>query len=83
MTIRTRQTITEELLKLMTETYGAPDDITAETSYDSLDLDSLVLVEVAVALSSRYDVFVSEAEMTEAATIAGTVAMLEAKGVKA
>ncbi|GAA1880988.1 acyl carrier protein [Asanoa iriomotensis] len=83
MSTRTRQTLTDDLLKLMTDQYGAPDDITAETSYDSLDLDSLVMVEVAVALSGRYDVFVTEEEMRDAATIAGTVAMLEAKGVQA
>jgi acyl carrier protein len=83
MSTRTRQTLTDELVKLMIDQYGAPADINAETSYESLDLDSLVMVEVAVALSSRYDVFVTEDEMRAAATIADTVAMLEAKGVRA
>ncbi|GAA4444140.1 phosphopantetheine-binding protein [Phytohabitans houttuyneae] len=82
MTTRT-QTLTDQLLKLMTCEYGAPEGTTADTSFDLLDLDSLVLVEVAVALTGRYGVDVTEEDMHEAGNIAGTVAMLEAKGVQA
>ncbi|BCB91787.1 acyl carrier protein [Phytohabitans suffuscus] len=77
------QTLTDQLLKMMTVQYGAPEDITAGTSFDALDLDSLVIVEVAVALTGRYGVDVTEEELHEAGDIAGTVALLEAKGVRA
>jgi acyl carrier protein len=77
------QTLTDQLLNLITSKYAAPKDITAETSFELLDLDSLVLVEVAVALSGRYDITVTDDELREAGNIAGTVALLEAKGVQA
>jgi acyl carrier protein len=76
------QTLTEHLLNLLTSKYAAPEDTTAETSFELLDFDSLVLVEVAVALSSRYDIHVTDDELRDAGNIAGTVALLEAKGVQ-
>jgi acyl carrier protein len=76
------QTLTDQLLNLLTSKYAAPKDTTAETSFELLDLDSLVLVEVAVALSGRYDITVTDEELREAGSIAGTVALLEAKGVR-
>jgi acyl carrier protein len=77
------QTLTDQLLDLITSDYEAPEDTTAETSFELLDFDSLVLVEVAVALSGRYDITVTDEELQEAGNIAGTVALLEAKGVRA
>lgn len=77
------QTLTDQLLNLLTATYSAPEDTTAETPFELLGFDSLVLVEVAVALSGRYDITVTHEELDEAGTIAGTVALLEAKGVRA
>jgi acyl carrier protein len=76
------QTLTDQLLNLFVTKYEAPADTTAETSFDLLDLDSLVLVEVAVALSGRYTITVSHEELNDAGNIAGTVALLEAKGVQ-
>jgi len=75
-------TLTDQLLNLITSKYAAPEDTTAETSFELLDFDSLVLVEVAVALSGRYDITVTDQELHEAGNIAGTVALLEAKGVR-
>jgi len=82
MSTQTR-TLTGQLLDLIISKYAAPEDTTAETSFELLDFDSLVLVEVAVALSGRYDITVTDGELYEAGDIAGTVALLEAKGVRA
>jgi acyl carrier protein len=76
------QTLTDQLLNMLTTRYGAPEDTAADTSFELLDFDSLVLVEVAVALSSRYDINVSDDELRAAGNIAGTVALLESKGVQ-
>ena len=76
------QTLTDQLLDLITTKYAAQEDVTAETSFESLDFDSLVLVEVAVALSSRYGITVTDDELYEAGNVAGTAALLEAKGVQ-
>ena len=77
------QTLTDQLLTLITTKYGAPAGTTAQTPFERLDFDSLVLVEVAVALASRYHIGVSYEELHDAGTIAGTVALLESKGVRA
>jgi len=77
------QTLTDQLLDLIISKYEAPEGTTAETSFELLDFDSLVLVEVAVALSGRYAITVTDEELHEAGSIAGTVALLEAKGVRA
>lgn len=77
------QTLTDQLLALITARYAVPANTTADTSFDALDLDSLALVEVAVALSGRYDITVTDEELLVAGNIAGTVALLEAKGVQA
>jgi acyl carrier protein len=82
MNTRTR-TLTDHLLTLLTSKYYAPPEITAETPFDLMDLDSLVLVEVAVALTGRHHVTVTDEELRKAGTVAGTVALLEAKGVQA
>ncbi|MEN3310007.1 MAG: acyl carrier protein [Micromonosporaceae bacterium] len=76
------QTLTDQLLNLIVTKYEAPADTTAETSFDLLDFDSLVLVEVAVALSGWYNITVSHDELNDAGNIAGTVALLEGKGVQ-
>jgi acyl carrier protein len=82
MSTQTR-TLTEQLLNLIITKYAVPPETAAETPFDLIDLDSLVLVEVAVTLSGRYHVTVTDEELLEAGNIAGTVALLEAKGVRA
>ena len=77
------QTLTEQLLTLITTKYAAPPETTADTPFELIDFDSLVLVEVAVVLTGRYHVTVTDEELREAGTIAGAVALLEAKGVQA
>ena len=82
MTAQT-QTLTDQLRDLIVAKYGAPKDVTAETPFELLDFDSLTLIEVAVGLSGRYQIAVTGDELQEAGTIAGTVALLQAKGVRA
>lgn len=77
------QTLTDQLLDLIISKYAAPADTTAETSFELLDFDSLVLTEVAVALSGRYAITVTDEDLRKADNIAGTVALLETKGVRA
>lgn len=82
MTTQT-QTLADQLLELLTSEYEAPEGTTAETSFELLGFDSLVLVEVAVALSQRYDITVTDEELAEAGNVAGAVDLLETKGVRA
>lgn len=41
-------------------------NIDEDTTFDDLDLDSLVLVELAVVLSKKYGTLISEADMVDA-----------------
>ncbi|MGW1883999.1 acyl carrier protein [Streptomyces sp. NPDC001970] len=81
MTMQTRS-LADHLLDLLTSEYEAPEGTTAETSFELLGFDSLVLVEVAVAMSERFGVSVTDEELHEAGNIAGAVALLEAKGIQ-
>ncbi|MGW1491295.1 acyl carrier protein [Streptomyces sp. NPDC002402] len=83
MTTQTQQPLADQLLDLLASEYEAPEGTTAETSFELLGFDSLVLVEVAVALSQRYVITVTDEELQEAGNVAGTVELLEAKGVRA
>lgn len=79
---QTAQTLTDEIIDLLITEHGAPADITADTDFESLELDSLVLLEIAVVLSQRYDVVVADDELQEAGSVAGSIELLRAKGVQ-
>jgi len=79
---QTAQTLTDEIIDLLITEHGAPADITAETGFEALELDSLVLLEIAVVLSQRYDVVVADDELQEAGSVAGSIELLRAKGVQ-
>jgi len=58
--------------------------ITPETSLaDDLDIDSLTLIEVVVALEDRFDVLVPDDEWQRFATVGDIVNHLEGVGVGA
>jgi acyl carrier protein len=57
----------------------AEDEITAETTFDELGIDSLVLIEFAVALQKRFGVPVTDEEITAVASLGATAALVEAK----
>jgi len=76
--------IAEHIVEIMVEKYEIPAetlDITAE--FETMELDSLVLVELAVILQKHYGVSVDDWEIEAAKTIENTVAMLHDKGVPA
>ncbi|MET9545565.1 MULTISPECIES: acyl carrier protein [unclassified Streptomyces] len=82
MTTQT-QPLSDQLLDLLAAGYEAPEGTTSDTRFDLLGFDSLVLVEVAVDLTRRYGVQVTDEELQEAGTVAGTVELLRSKGVDA
>lgn len=81
MTTPVTATLADDLLAMLRDDYDAPPEISVESSYEDLDFDSLVLVEVAVALSQKYDIDVTDSEMMEVGTVAATIDLLRSKGV--
>ncbi|GAA4785958.1 acyl carrier protein [Streptomyces ziwulingensis] len=54
-------------------------EISGATDFESLEFDSLVLVELAVILTRDYGVEVTDEELAEAETIEATAALVNSK----
>jgi acyl carrier protein len=68
---------------LLVEKFGVPaDDVRPEATFEDLDLDSLDLVEFALAAEEELGVRISDEEAEDLQTVADTVALLESKGAK-
>ncbi|MCZ7459561.1 acyl carrier protein [Streptomyces sp. WMMC940] len=75
--------VAEVVLGILREKYEAPaDTTTADTEFDMLGFDSLVLVEVAVDLSSRFGIEISDEVLHEAGTTARAARVLVEAGAR-
>ena len=76
--------IADVIVKIMIEKLEIPaDKISFTAEYESLELDSLALVQLAVLLEKQYGVSVEDWEIAAEKTIANTVRLLHDKGVPA
>ncbi|MGM1065443.1 acyl carrier protein [Saccharothrix sp. Mg75] len=68
----------DEVIVILTDTIGVPTrDIGPDTTPDQVDLDSLALVELSVALEEKLGVAITERELKELPTV-GAIAELVA-----
>lgn len=68
---------------LLVEKFGVPaEDISPQATFEDLDLDSLDLVEFALAAEEEMGVRISDEEAEELETLEDTVKLLESKGAK-
>jgi acyl carrier protein len=74
--------LVDTVLALAVTKGEAPEDITPDTPFEDMDFDSLILVELAVALSNTFHVEVTDDELREAGTVAAAAALLADKGVQ-
>lgn len=73
--------IYDRVKNLLVDKFGVPaDDISPEATFEDLDLDSLDLVEFALAAEEDLGVRISDDEAADLKTLSDTVALLEAKG---
>lgn len=73
----------DRVKELLVDKFGVPaDDISPEATFDDLDLDSLDLVEFALAAEEDLGVRISDEEAEELETLGDAVSLLEAKGAK-
>jgi acyl carrier protein len=78
------ETIVTHLTELIAENYALPaQQLTPNTRFEELDLDSLVLIELTVLLSNRWGVALADGELRPDHSIAEVAALLSAKGVPA
>ena len=74
----------DRVASLLTERLGvAQSDVSAESTFEELDLDSLDLVEFALGAEEEFGVRISDDEAEGLRTVADAVALLETKGVGA
>ena len=75
--------IFDRVSELLVSKFGVPaEQIKPEATFEDLDLDSLDLVEFALAAEEDLGVRITDDEAAELETLADTVALLEQKGAK-
>lgn len=66
---------------LLVDKFGVPEDeISPEATFEDLDLDSLDLVEFALAAEEELGVRITDEEAEDLETLQDTVKLLESKG---
>ena len=71
----------DRVVELLTDKFGVPAaDISRQAMFEDLDLDSLDLVEFALAAEEELGVRISDEEAAELETLDDTVKLLESKG---
>lgn len=74
-------TVYDRVTELLVDKFGVPEeDITPEATFEDLDLDSLDLVEFALAAEEDLGVRISDEEAEDLETLKDTVKLLESKG---
>lgn len=68
---------------LLVDKFGVPaEDVSPEATFEEMDLDSLDLVEFALAAEEELGVRITDEEAEQLVTLHETVELLEAKGAK-
>jgi acyl carrier protein len=71
----------EKVKTLLVEKFGVPEgDISPQATFEDLDLDSLDLVEFALAAEEELGVRITDEEAEELKTLQDAVSLLESKG---
>lgn len=71
----------DRVATLLSERLGVPaDDISADATFEELDLDSLDLVEFALGAEEEFGVRISDDEAEALRSVGDAVALLETKG---
>lgn len=74
-------TVYDRVKVLLVDKFGVPEeDLSPEATFEDLDLDSLDLVEFALAAEEELGVRISDEEAEELETLQDTVKLLESKG---
>lgn len=64
---------------LITKFQVSPETVTADSMFASLELDSLVLVELGVILGNQFGMDINGGELMAAGTIGGAAVLVEAR----
>jgi acyl carrier protein len=75
-------TIYDRLSELLITKFGVgADEISPDATFNELELDSLALVEIAMAVQEEFGADIDDSELSPKHTMADAVELLTAKGV--
>ncbi|MBH5334681.1 acyl carrier protein [Streptomyces pactum] len=70
----------DRLVTLLTNGFGIePGEVSPETTFEELDLDSLALVELTLAAQDEFGIQLADDDLHAANTLAQTVEVLDSK----
>ena len=76
-------TVYDKVKELLVDKFGVEEDeVSPEATFEDLDLDSLDLVEFALAAEDELGVRITDEEAEQLDTLDDTVKLLEEKGAK-
>lgn len=74
-------TVYDKIVAMLDDKFGiGADEVTPEVTFEALDLDSLDLVEFAMAAEDDLGVKITDDEAAELKTVGDAVRLLESKG---
>lgn len=76
------QNLTDTVLRIVRDKFEAPEGTTAETSYEAMEFDSLVLLELAVHLSNVFGIEVTDEDILTTGNVTETAGLLADKGAR-
>lgn len=76
------QTLSDIIFDILTTKFDLPEEITSDARFEDLDLDSLVLTELSVRLTSRFGLQLTEDEIHAAGTVEGIAQLLASRGAR-
>ncbi|MFD0206757.1 MULTISPECIES: phosphopantetheine-binding protein [Saccharothrix] len=76
------ESVVDVIREALVEKYGVfGDDVDADVTFENLDVDSLVLVELSVVLERRFGVKLPDGELTPELSLGEAASLVEAKRV--
>jgi acyl carrier protein len=73
MTTATKDKVQERVIAALVEFGEEPENVTPESRFEDLDIDSLDLVELAQVIEDEYKIEVTDADMDRIATVQDVV----------
>ncbi|MEW9517746.1 phosphopantetheine-binding protein [Streptomyces tubercidicus] len=81
MTTTETQQIKDHLVAMMSEKFGLPEsELRSGATFEELDIDSLILVELGLLLRKKMGVVLAEGELKPTHTMDDAAAVVESKG---
>ncbi|MEU7163413.1 acyl carrier protein [Streptomyces morookaense] len=71
--------VQDRLVALLGRLEVPTEDLSADATFDSLDFDSLALIELSVAVQKEFGVVVDETELSPESTVADVIGLLQAR----